>query len=137
MNVCRTCEKHFDGEIAEIAVCRGCYYSGAWLQQSCAGVIAAFAAAGHSAVVSHTGGGCFAVSVEIDGCEVLCGDGEAFIPEPGEPWKALVTDQDGDTYLVTSKGPIDPTCPDPRQSFVDLSALVAACVACVREIRAS
>lgn len=87
--VCRFCGGGVTARSPETDFCRDCFYSGRADAELRAELIDGLRALPNvaSADIWHTGGGCMVLAISLlDGQLATATEGEAALPEPGEPW---------------------------------------------------
>jgi hypothetical protein len=98
---CVFCGNGVTSENPEVGFCRSCFYSGRWAEEERKHLLGKLAALDNVSTASiwHTGGGCFCLAVTLtDGRLVTVTEGEAALPEPGEPWRLAVVSESEEAW---------------------------------------
>jgi hypothetical protein len=134
---CRYCGSEVTSKSPDIDYCMFCYYDGTSQREPLAGLIADLDALGTTTSIWHTGGGCFALHIHVDGTSderyLLATDGNAGLPDTADgPWSVGRYDEDESsddyegTYLVGDESG------EGEADAAQLLAIVAAHIAAVR-----
>jgi hypothetical protein len=107
---CRFCGEGVTSTNDEVDFCRNCHYTGRAQEERRGDLIGRLGDLDlvGTARIWHTGGGCFLLAVElVDGRLVTCTDGEASLPEDGEPWGLVVVSPNQEAWDEWDEGVLD------------------------------
>jgi ribosomal protein S27AE len=99
--LCRFCGEGVTATDADTDYCSNCFYTGRPLDELHSRMFETLRTHRKvkSAEVWHTGGGCFTLAVRLhDGRLLSLTDGDAGIPELGEPWQSLAIADDEEAW---------------------------------------
>lgn len=107
---CRFCGEGVTSRDPDIDYCSLCFYTGRALTDERGDLLAALAAIPNvtGANVWHTGGGCFLLAVTLtDGRLIALTDGEAELPEKGQPWRFFAVAENMEVWDEYDESKID------------------------------